>query len=110
MHLIRHFLELWRWRLARLLERSQDTDDGSRWLWGVRARILHFLISRYSGPAAPVSVGSTGEAAPPGDRETVCLVEPHDSPPKPVGTISALLAAIQSANTEARRRLRWRWF
>jgi len=105
LHLL---IQSWRERLAGLHELAAE-PSGSQWLWLARARILRFLISRYSAePVGAVPVGHPALKDKP--RVTVCVVEACDAPPRTREDLASIFLSIRRENLEAQRRLRWRWF
>jgi len=66
----------WRARLSRI--RTLEDDPSTAWLWGIRARILEFLISRYASEASePVRIEQRVVHEP----ASFCSVVSADGPP-----------------------------
>jgi hypothetical protein len=112
MLLISQLLTHWRRRLARVRTLASDPRpvSGDQWLWSVRARILSFLVTRYSDPAAARREQSLMNLSFPTLDPSLFEVEPLEVAPRSRRHLGQKLRAIHQSNFDNWRARRWRWF
>jgi hypothetical protein len=112
MLLISQLLTYWRHRLERVRSLAADPRpvSGDQWLWQVRARILSFLVSRYSDPAAARREQALMNLSFPTLDPSLFEVEAFEVAPRSRQRLGQKLRAIHQSNFDNWRAQRWRWF